>query len=69
MKQALRVLALLLLLPLAAGFGLCGVLGVVFGVAGGTITSIFLGLIGIPIALGLGAVCRTIFRKLRDRAP
>jgi hypothetical protein len=69
MKQALRVLALVLLLPLVAGFGLCGLLGVVFGIAEGAFPTILFGLIGIPIAIGLNVVCRRIFRALRDRAP
>ena len=65
MKQVFRVLALLFLLPLVAGFGLCGVLGVMAGFMEGELVSLVFGLIGIPIAIGLGAVCRAILREMR----
>jgi hypothetical protein len=69
MQQTLRIIALLLLLPLVAGFGLCGMFGVVTIFTGGIAAGLLFSGIGLTVAMGLAIVCRDIFRALRDREP
>lgn len=62
MNRVVRIILLILLLPLVAGFGLCGAFGIVVGIDD---VSIFgLGLLGLAITAGLVLVCRRLMRKL-----
>jgi hypothetical protein len=61
-SRVVRIVLLILLLPLVAGFGLCGAFGVVVGI--NDVSVFLLGLLGLAITVGLVLVCRRLMRKL-----
>lgn len=73
LAKGLRLLALLVLVPLTFGFGLCGGLGLVIGFAaigsegGLTVAGLLMGSLGVVIAYGLFRVTRSLVKRWWNR--
>jgi hypothetical protein len=75
MINGLRILALVLLIPLAIGFGLCGGFGLILGFSSlgdrldDALLPLGMGLAGILIAVGLALLAKKLGRRGRNGSP